>query len=80
MVRVDDVVADRVLLYRQLAFEIEVLDVLLPLFRDGCLLGSFVFDSVSGLQVAIDEVDLLQTAKALSDVLRPHVPDPLDSL
>src|SRR4051812_46251130 len=36
--------------------------------------------SVLGLQVAIDEVDLLQTAKALADVLRTHVSDPLDSL
>jgi hypothetical protein len=40
---IDHVVTDGVLLHRQLALEIEVLDVLLPLFRDGCLLGSFVF-------------------------------------
>jgi hypothetical protein len=37
-----DVVTDGVILHRQLTIEIEVL-VLLPLFRDGCLLGSFVF-------------------------------------
>jgi hypothetical protein len=67
---VHDAVTDVVLLHRQLTIEIEVLDVLLPLFRDGCLLGSMVFVSVSGLQIAIDEVDLLQTAKALPDVLR----------
>jgi hypothetical protein len=40
---IHDVVTDGVVLHRQLTIEIEVLDVLLPLFRDGCLLGSFVF-------------------------------------
>src|SRR3954467_2064477 len=35
---IDHVVTDGVVLHRQLAIEIEVLDVLLPLFRDGCLL------------------------------------------
>src|SRR3954453_24076316 len=79
VVGIHDAVTDGVLLHRQLALEIEVLDVLLPLFRDGCLPWS-VFASVSGLQIAIDEVDLLQTAKALTDVLRTHVSDPLDSL
>src|SRR3954467_6693860 len=79
MVGIHDAVTDGVLLHRQLALEIEILDVLLPLFRDGCLPWS-VFASVSGLQIAIDEVDLLQTAKALTDVLRTHVSDPLDSL
>src|SRR3954453_2931383 len=34
----------------------------------------------SGLQVPIDEVDLLQPAKALSDVLRVNLSDPLDGL
>src|SRR5688500_12912361 len=30
--------------------------------------------SKSGLQIAVHEVDLLQAAKALADVLRAHVP------
>src|SRR6478752_8480140 len=34
----------------------------------------------SGLQVAIHEVDLLQTAKALADVLRPDLTDAFDRL
>src|SRR5690242_21557103 len=33
---------------------------------------------VSGLQIAVHEVDLLQTAKALADVLCPHISHPLD--
>src|SRR6478672_2008292 len=35
---------------------------------------------VLGLQVAVHEVDLLQPAKALADVLRPDLSDPLDRL
>src|SRR5881275_3120006 len=34
----------------------------------------------SGLQITIHEVDLLQPAKALADVLRPDVSDALDGL
>src|SRR3954451_687648 len=36
--------------------------------------------SWSGLQVTVHEVDLLQAAKALADVLRAHIPDALDRL
>src|SRR4051812_4484404 len=34
--------------------------------------------SHSGLQIAVHEVDLLETAKALADVLRPDLADALD--
>src|ERR687887_1087984 len=38
------------------------------------------FGARSGLQIAIHEVDLLQAAKALANVLRPHISHSLDGL
>src|SRR5271155_5336929 len=43
-------------------------------------LGQICVRSVSSLQVAIHEVDLLQSAQALADVLRPDLPHALARL
>ena len=82
--RVDDVVADLELDVLDLTGDLEVLDLLFGLLGNGVLLrkaaGCRPAAFVSGLQVAVHEVDLLQPAKALADVLRADLPDALDRL
>jgi hypothetical protein len=81
--RVDHLVADLVVDVRRLTADLELFELLLPscFFGNDDLLvqaGSGTTADVSGLQIAVHEVDLLQTAKALADVLRPLVPHSLD--
>src|SRR4029453_10471976 len=81
MMGVDDLVAD--LVDGRLPIDVEVLDELLfqhcvadvvPLLR--CQAAQSSAPSISGLQITVHEVDLLQAAKALADVLRTHFPPP----
>src|SRR5215210_4284447 len=78
MMGVHDLVAD--LVDGRLPIDVEVLDELLfqhcvadvvPLLR--CQAAQSSAPSFSGLQITVHEVDLLQAAKALADVLRTHV-------
>jgi hypothetical protein len=82
---IDDVVTDLELDVLGLDDDLQVLELLdLGCLRDGVLLG--VKDGpaagplASCLQVTVHEVDLLQPAKALADVLRPDLTDAVDGL
>jgi hypothetical protein len=82
---VDDVVAQLELDVLDLSgrFELNYQGFLFGcLWRNGGLLCCFrAFDGPwSGLQIAVHEVDLLQPAKALADVLRPDLPHSLHRL
>jgi hypothetical protein len=82
---IDHLVADLVIDVRRLTADLELFELLLPvrIFGNGDLLvqaGSGRLPSFSGLQIAIHEVDLLQSAKALADVLRPHISHSLHGL
>src|SRR4029079_17988932 len=83
MMRVDHVVADLEIDVDDFALDLEILDL------QGCIRNGFPPSSWSvcrtvllgsGLQIAVHEVDLLQAAKALADVLRPDLPHALDRL
>src|SRR5215208_30148 len=78
VVRVHHVVADLVDDLDELTLDLEVYDFVLHCcVADVVLLGSVAAHNSAavslGLQVAVHEVDLLQAAKALADVLGPHV-------
>jgi hypothetical protein len=82
---IDDVVTDLELDMLGLDDDLQVLDLLdLGCLRDGVLLGvkggPAAGPLASCLQVAVHEVDLLQPAKALADVLRPDLSDAVDGL
>jgi hypothetical protein len=80
---IDDVVTDGEIDALGLASDVEGFDRLVlggsGLGWDGVLLnrGVRVPDDMSCLQIAVHEVDLLQPAKALADVLRPNFSDSL---
>jgi hypothetical protein len=82
---IDDVVTDLELDVLGLDDDFQVLDLLdLGCLGDDVLLGVSVGPAAgplaSCLQVAVHEVDLLQPAKALADVLRPDLSDAVHRL
>src|ERR1700682_5356763 len=85
MMRIDDVIAELELDELDLAGRLELLYqrcLLNPLWRNDVLLcrGQPMGGPYSSLQVAVHEVDLLQPAQALADVLRPDLSNSLNRL
>jgi hypothetical protein len=86
VVRVDHVIAHLVLDVGDLTGDLEVFDLLLnSRLGNDVLLVKMPTDGrpsacLSGLQIPVHEVDLLQPAQALANVLGTHVADPLDGL
>jgi hypothetical protein len=84
VMRVDDVVTDGEVDALDLAADVQVFE-LVGIGADGALLGRVgpvgpPTGLSLGLQVTVHEVDLLQPAKALADVLRTDLPHAFDGL